>query len=69
MQTQVTYKCDTNNFVGSAVVGPQGKNFTCTVCGLRIHVNLEKLEFGAHGHTKNTLRHTLIKTQEVGVEK
>ena len=70
-QFQVTYKCDKTNDAGflSTTIGGAGKklSFKCDVCDLTMFPLFPKMELSAHGHTKVTIKHTLLSVRELGV--
>lgn len=69
-QTQVTYRCNKEQYLGTSTLPSNGaKSFACEVCGLKLFVDADKMEFGANGHTPKTIQHDLLQLKEIGVEK
>jgi hypothetical protein len=68
---QVTYKCNKTGDSGflSTTIGGAGKkmSFECGSCGLTMFPLFPKMELSSHGHTKVTIKHTLLSVREIGV--
>lgn len=68
-QTQVTYKCHKEAYLGTTLLPANGsKAFACEVCGQKLVVDPNKLELGSHGHSSKTIAHDLLQLKEIGVE-
>jgi hypothetical protein len=70
-QFQVTYKCDkaANSGFMTTTIGGTGKrmSFKCDLCNLTMVPLFPEMRLSAHGHTKVTIKHTLLSVRELGV--
>ncbi len=68
MASQITFRCETENAIASAVLDKaKTRTFTCDVCKLRMFFDPVKLTIGANGHTDQTIKHRILSVKEIGV--
>lgn len=61
----LTYSCEHQNQNGSANLVHNGRNsFACAYCNQTLFVDVKNKELGAHGHTRNTVKHKLVSLKE-----
>jgi hypothetical protein len=70
VQTELVYKCDKSGpgFLTQIIGGPGKRlSFKCDHCGLVMFPVFPTMTISAHGHTKNTIGHTLLSARQLGV--
>ena len=67
---KIIYRCGVEEEVGHVTVGAKGKkksmSFKCEYCKQHLIPSVGKMELVSHGHTQDTVNHTLRQIKHIG---